>query len=71
MNADKKVSFLLKIYKNSKNWHILGLPFGLETYWFECIAQRNNIKKPHVMFKEWRNITFLKNTNQFKHNHEF
>ena len=28
LNADKKISFLFKIYKNSKNWRILGLPRG-------------------------------------------
>ena len=30
VNADKKISFLFKIYQNSKNWRILGLPFGLK-----------------------------------------
>ena len=30
MNTDKNISFLFKIYKNSKNWRILGLPFGLK-----------------------------------------
>ena len=30
MNTDKKISFLFKMYKKSKNWHILGLPFGLK-----------------------------------------
>ena len=30
MNTDKKISFLFKIYKNSKNWRILGLPFRLK-----------------------------------------
>ena len=29
MNTDKK-KFLFKIYKNSKNWRILSLPFGLK-----------------------------------------
>ena len=30
MNTDKKICFLFKIYKNSKNWRFLGLPFGLK-----------------------------------------
>ena len=30
MNTDKKISFLLNIYNNSKNWRILSLPFGLK-----------------------------------------
>ena len=30
MNTDKKISFLFKIYKNSKTWSISGLPFGLK-----------------------------------------
>ena len=30
MNADKKISYLFKIYKNLKNWCILGLPFRLK-----------------------------------------
>ena len=39
MSTEKKISFLVKIYKNSKNCRILGLPFGLtETHIFECIA---------------------------------
>ena len=30
MITDKKISFLFKIYKISKNWRILGLSFGLK-----------------------------------------
>ena len=44
MNTDKKISFLFKIYKNSKNRPILGLPFGLKP-----IAQRNNIKTSYYV----------------------
>ena len=29
MKTDKKISFLFKIFKTSKNWRILGLAFGL------------------------------------------
>ena len=29
-NTDKKISFLFRFYKNSKNLRILGLPFGLK-----------------------------------------
>ena len=30
MNTDKKIiSFYLEFFKNSKNWRILGLSFGL------------------------------------------
>ena len=31
MNSDKKKVFLFKIYKDSKNWRILGPPFGLKS----------------------------------------
>ena len=30
MNTDQKISFLFKIYKNSKNWRILRFPFELK-----------------------------------------
>ena len=30
LNTDKKISFLFKIYKNAKNWRILGVPFELK-----------------------------------------
>ena len=30
MNTEKKIIFLLEIFKNSKNWRILGLTFGLK-----------------------------------------
>ena len=30
MNTEKKISFLVKIFKISKNWRILGLTFGLK-----------------------------------------
>ena len=30
MNTEKKISYLFKTFKNSKNWRILGLTFGLQ-----------------------------------------
>ena len=41
MNTDKKISFLFKIYKYSKNWRILDLPFGLNPIILN--AQRSGI----------------------------
>ena len=42
MNTVKKISFLFFIYKNSKNWRILGLPFGLKP--INLNTQRSGIR---------------------------
>ena len=48
------------------------MPFGLKPYYFEYIAQWNNIKTSYYFQrKNEGTLLSVKNTNQFKHSYEF